>query len=54
MKDAFTDYLAEFEETTTSGKKVWRHSPTSPDDALHASVFAWIGCKILTHDLTFY
>jgi hypothetical protein len=54
MKQAFDDYLAEFEETTPSGKKVWRHSPNTPDDCLHASVFAWVGCKILTQDMSFY
>jgi len=54
MKLCFEDYLAEYEEVTQSGKKVWRHSPNSPDDCLHSSVFAWVACKILSHDLTFY
>jgi hypothetical protein len=54
MKECFNDYLAEYEEVTASGKKVWRHSPNSPDDCLHSSVFCWIACKILTNDLTFY
>jgi len=54
MKEAFDDFLAEYEEVTPSGKKVWRHSPNTPDDCLHACVFAWVACKILTHDLVFY
>lgn len=54
MKPAFDDILAAYEEVTSSGKKVWRHSPTSPDDSLHSILFAWVGAKILTHDLDFY
>ena len=54
MKDAFEDMLALYEEVMPSGKKVWRHSPNSPDDCLHAAVFSWAACKILTHDLQFY
>ena len=54
MKDAFEDILAAYEEVTSSGKKVWRHSPNTPDDSLHSFLFAWVGLKILTHDLDFY
>lgn len=54
MKDAFEDMLALYEEVMPSGKKVWRHSPNSPDDCLHAAVFSWTACKILSHDLQFY
>ena len=54
MKDAFDDFLALYEEVMPSGKKVWRHSPNNPDDCLHAAVFSWAACKILTHDLAFY
>ena len=54
MKEAFEDFLALYEETMPSGKKVWRHSPNAPDDCLHAAVFSWAACKILTHDLKFY
>ena len=54
MKEAFDDFLALYEEVMPSGKKVWRHSPNSPDDCLHAAVFSWAACKILTHDLSFY
>lgn len=54
MGPAFDDMLAVYEEVTPSGKKVWRHSPNSPDDCLHAAVFSWAACKVLTHDLTFY
>lgn len=54
MGPAFDDILAVYEEVTPSGKKVWRHSPSVPDDCLHAAVFSWVACKVLTHDLTFY
>jgi hypothetical protein len=51
---AFEDMLNVYEEVTQQGKKLWRHAPSQPDDALHAQIFAWIGAKILTHDLEFY
>lgn len=54
MREAFDDFLSLYEETMPSGKKVWRHSPNAPDDSLHAAVFSWVACKILSHDLTFY
>jgi hypothetical protein len=54
MEEAFEDFLALYEETLPSGKKVWRHSPNAPDDSLHAAVFSWVACKILSHDLQFY
>lgn len=54
MQEAFDDFLSLYEETMPSGKKVWRHSPNAPDDCLHAAVFSWVACKILSHDLTFY
>lgn len=51
---AINDILNVYEEVTMGGKKVWRHSPTMPDDCLHAQVFAWFACKILTLDFNFY
>ena len=54
MREAFDDMLALYEEVMPSGKKVWRHSPNAPDDCLHAAVFSWAACKILSHDLQFY
>jgi hypothetical protein len=54
MSEAFEDFLALYEEVTPAGKKVWRHSPSKPDDCLHAAVFSWVACKVLTHDMTFY
>jgi hypothetical protein len=51
---AFNDILNEYEETTTQGRKVWRHAPTQPDDALHAQLFGWIAWRVLCGDLKFY
>jgi len=48
------DILNVYEEVTTSGKKVWRHSPQLPDDCLHAQLFGWLALKIVTTDLKFY
>jgi hypothetical protein len=54
MYEAITDMLNEYEEVTTLGKKVWRHSPQKPDDCLHAGLFGWIAFKITQNDLRFY
>jgi hypothetical protein len=54
MQPAFSDMLNVYEEVMPSGKKVWRHAPAAPDDALMAQMFGWIGCKVLNQDLTFY
>jgi hypothetical protein len=54
MQPAINDILNVYEETTLQGRKVWRHSPTQPDDCLHAQLFGWIAAKVLTGDLRFY
>jgi len=54
MKPAIDDILNVYEETTQAGRKVWRHSPTAPDDALHAQIFGWIAWRVLCQDLKFY
>ncbi len=54
MQVAMQDLLNVYEEVTSSGKKVWRHSPQQPDDCLHAQIFAWLAAKIVTGDLQFY
>lgn len=54
MGIAIEDILNEYEELTSSGKKVWRHSPQKSDDCLHAGVFGWIAHKIASGDLRFY
>lgn len=54
MKTAIDDVMNVFEEVTSSGKKVWRHAPTRPDDCLHAQVFGWLAWKIATNDVKFY
>ncbi len=52
------DVLNEYEEMTTgiggASRKVWQHSPTAPDDALHAQVFAWLAMKVIQGDLQMY
>jgi len=53
-RPAFDDMLNVYEEVTLQGKKVWRHAPSQPDDALHAQIFGWIGYKILFQKLDFY
>lgn len=54
MKPAISDVLNVYEEVTTAGKKVWRHSPQLPDDCLHAQLFAWLAWKLVVSDLKFY
>lgn len=50
---AINDILNVYEEVTMQGHKVWRHSPTMPDDCLHAQLFGWFAWKILIQDLKF-
>jgi hypothetical protein len=47
------DVLNEYEEVTNTGRKVWRHAPTQPDDCLHAMIFGWIAAKFTTMDPAF-
>ncbi len=54
MKEAIDDILNEYEEVTTSDRKVWRHAPQKPDDCLHAGIFGWVAWKIINQDLRFY
>lgn len=54
MRPAISDILNVYEETTTMGRKVWRHAPTQPDDALHAQLFGWIAWKLINKDMSFY
>ena len=54
MKPAIADILNEYEEVTTAGKKVWKHSQQKPDDCLHAGLFGWIAFKISQGDIKFY
>jgi hypothetical protein len=54
MMQPIQDILNVFEEVTTSGKKVWRHSPQLPDDCLHAQLFGWLAFKLMISDLKFY
>jgi hypothetical protein len=52
-KPAIDDVLNVYEEVTAAGRKVWRHSPTAPDDCLHAQIFAWFAWMILTQSFRF-
>jgi len=59
MATPIQDILNEYEEVTqqhtgSGGRKVWRHAPTAPDDCLHAQIYAWLACKIVTGQLEFY
>lgn len=59
MATPIQDILNEYEETTRSGvgevsRKVWRHSPMSPDDCLHAQIYAWLAMKMARQDLELY
>jgi hypothetical protein len=53
-REPIKDILNVYEEVTTSGRKVWRHSPQLPDDCLHAQLFGWFAHKIVMNDLKFY
>lgn len=54
MSIALADILNEYEDVTMLGRKVWRHSPQKPDDCLHAGLFGWLACKIITNDMKFW
>jgi Phage terminase large subunit (GpA) len=54
VREPIKDILNEYEEVTTAGKKVWRHSPSLPDDSLHAMLFGWLAFKIVLGDFKFY
>ena len=54
MRPVIQDVLNEYEETSLTGKKIWRHAPTQPDDCLHAGLFSWLAWRIATQNLAFY
>jgi hypothetical protein len=54
MEIAIADILNEYEEVTTSSRRVWRHSPQKPDDCLHAGLYGWLAFKMHMNDLKFY
>jgi hypothetical protein len=47
------DVLNEFEEVSKSGRKIWAHAPSQPDDCLHAMIFAWCASKLVSGDPLF-
>lgn len=54
MQVAIGDILNVYEEVTQQGRKVWRHSPTQPDDSLHSQIFAWLASMVLNGAMKFY
>ncbi len=56
--DTFTEetehILAEYEVVTKGGRKIYTHSPSVPDDFLHAMVFGYNALKMVTGSLKFY
>jgi intein/homing endonuclease len=53
-KPIIDDIMAEFEETTPQGRRVWRHAHNVPDDSLHALVFSWLAVKVVTGTVSLY
>ena len=35
------------------GRRVWRRFPSSPDDSLHAMLYGWLACRILSGNTEF-
>lgn len=59
MATPIQDILNEYEEMTTgsssgSGRRLWRHAPSAPDDCLHAQIYAWLAMKVVQGDVVFY
>jgi len=53
MQVPIKDMLNEYEEVSNTGRKVWRHAATQPDDCLHAQVFGWMASKFIMTDPLF-
>lgn len=53
MQVPISDMLNEYEEVTSTGRKVWRHATSQPDDCLHAQIFGWMAAKFATMDPVF-
>ena len=48
------DILAEFEQETKQGKKMWTHSSMKPDDTLHAITFGLYAYMHHRNQVSFY
>ena len=48
------DILAEFEQETNQGRKIWTHSNMKPDDTLHAIVFGMYAYMHYRNAVSFY
>jgi len=54
FKKFIDDIMAEYEETTIQGRRIWKHAATRPDDFLHAMVFGWLAAKVATGEVVMY
>jgi hypothetical protein len=54
FKNFSDDIMAEYEETTQQGRRIWKHAATRPDDFLHAMVFGWLAAKVITGEVAMY
>ena len=54
FKESATHILAEYEVTTSTGKKIWTNGNVKPDDVLHSIVFGGLALKVFTQSLKFY
>lgn len=50
----FDDILSEFEETSKTGRRVWKNSAARPDDFLHACAYGWLAAKVITGQVQMY
>ena len=50
----FQDILSEFEETTPTGRRIWKNSQLRPDDWLHSCAYAWLAAKVVTGQVQAY
>jgi len=54
FKEEAEHILAEYEVVSKSGRKIYTHSPSVPDDFLHAMVFGYNAYKMAMGSLKFY
>ena len=58
MEVPFSDMLAEYETVTNPEgevqSRIWLHSPTQPDDCLHAQIFGYIAAQVSRGVVEFY
>ena len=54
FKEEGKHILSEYEVVTKSGRRIWTHSPSEPDDYLHAMVYGYNAYKLVSGSLKFY